>query len=204
MAFTIPFWIASRHFISNEKRYKKHAALVVTSKLYYLMLVCLPILGGMQCNNKKKNRGKKCKKWKCARLVHCVLCRICLRNSCRLSEAVQTARSSDIFTLQQMANTTSLCHLATGMAQQPPLHTHNQILSLLQHSSGKSICSKKPQELVLLCFQTRSDSNYHKIYCTTRGEAVIYFGSQPKWKTRSQSLSSLCAGPKTPHGGSRV
>lgn len=60
---------------------------------------------------------------------------------------------------------------------------------------------KKPQELVLLCFQTRSDLNYHKIYCTTRGEAVIYFGSQPKWKTRSQSLSSLCAGPKTPHRG---
>lgn len=116
MAFTIPFWIASRHFNSNEKRYKKHAALVVTSKLYYLMLVFLPILGGMQCNKEKK--------WKCARLVHCVLCRICLRNSsCRLSEAVQTARSSDIFTLQQMANTTSLRPLATGMAQQP-LCTH--------------------------------------------------------------------------------
>lgn len=44
--------------IPMRKRYKKHAALVVTSKCYYLMLVCLPIPGGMQYNGKQKVKSE--------------------------------------------------------------------------------------------------------------------------------------------------
>lgn len=131
---------------------------------------------------------------------------ICLRNSsCCLSEAVQTACSSDIFYTaadgkRHFPPSSGYRHGTATPSARSPLNSFTPSAQLWQIDMLKKK-KKNPQESVLLCFQTRSDSNYHKIYCTTRGEAVIYFGSRPKWKTPSQSLSSLCAGPQTPHGG---
>lgn len=129
-----------------------------------------------------------------------MLCKICLRNS----SCPRTSKQHAALTFLHCSRWQHHFPLSSGYRHgtaTPSAHT-----TKFFHSFSTALSNQyahKPQELVLLCFQTRSDSNYQKMYCTTKGVTAIYFRSQPKWKTLSQSPISLCAGPKTLHGGSR-
>ncbi len=62
------------------------------------------------------------------------------------------------------------------------------------HPIGTALANqyaRKPQGLVLHCFQTRPNSSYRKIYCATGGQAAIYSGNKPKRKTRSRVSANL-------------
>lgn len=128
-------------------------------------------------------------------------------------DSLNAETSSDSFTLHQMASNPSHRHTGSrhGTASKRShkythTHTHTYTWTLPSHRnrSGKSICPK-PQGLVSHCFQTRPNSSYRKIYCTTTVHSAIYSWNKPKRKTRSPCLSkSIREAPKITHFGEPV
>lgn len=82
------------------------------------------------------------------------------------------------------------------MAQHRNIHTYTHTQTHVGehfHPTGTSQANqyaRKPQGLVSHCFQTRPNSSYRKIYCTAKGQAAIYFGTETK---NLLPVSQLCA-----------
>lgn len=72
------------------------------------------------------------------------------------------------------------------------VHTHTHTYEHF-HPIGTALANqyaRKPQGLVSHCFQTRPNSSYRKIYCTTTVHSAIYSRNNPKRKTHSPCLSA--------------
>ncbi len=110
-------------------------------------------------------------------------------------DSPKTETGSDSFTLHQMASNPS--HLSHWLQAWHSIETFTQIHTRIRehfHPIGTALANqyaRKPQGLVLHCFQTRPNSSYRKIYCATGGQAAIYSGNKLKRKTRSRVSANL-------------
>lgn len=167
MAFSIAV-VQKTQFMhhSHDSGHKEHAL----SNVCYLKpphLVTHRIRNEIQ----KKKRHVRC--W------HGTWLWICSRNSpCHLCETLQMQRPAlTVLHCTRWQAILPTVTLAPGMAQHRNSHTstHTHTHTCIRehfHPIGTALANqyaRKPQGLVSHCFQTRPNSSYRKIYCTTRG-----------------------------------